>query len=88
MSFLNKLKQKFEEKQAAIASALPAIRTHPDVQKQRFDLCLSCDKLYTPTKTCKVCGCFMQIKTWMPHQKCPLGKWGAADIHENDTQEK
>jgi Family of unknown function (DUF6171) len=47
-----------------------------DIQELRWQICKSCDKLYTPTSTCKLCGCFMQVKTWMPRQKCPVNKWG------------
>lgn len=46
-----------------------------ETQKKRFDICLACDKIFMPTHTCKVCKCFMRIKTWMPNAKCPIGKW-------------
>lgn len=63
-------------------------KTSAEVQKERFDICLSCDKLYFPTKTCRVCGCFMNLKTWMPEQSCPLKKWSevrSSTDSENNT---
>ena len=46
-----------------------------EIQHYRYSVCKSCDKLYKPTDTCKVCGCFMRVKTWMPNQSCPIGNW-------------
>lgn len=50
-------------------------RVTPEVQKQRFDICQNCEYFYKVTTTCKKCGCFMKLKTWMPAQKCPINKW-------------
>ena len=43
--------------------------------QKRLDICLGCDRLIKSTKQCKECGCFMNIKTQLPHASCPLGKW-------------
>ena len=52
----------------------------------RYAICLDCDKLFKPTRTCKECGCFMSLKTWLKNASCPIGKWDAVpdtpDIHE------
>lgn len=41
----------------------------------RFDTCKGCERLFKPTKSCKECGCFMALKTWLKDATCPLGKW-------------
>lgn len=42
---------------------------------ERFAICQVCPRFFKPTGQCKECGCFMRIKTRMPDQACPLGKW-------------
>lgn len=56
-------------------------KVSPEVRQQRLDICLSCDKLYKPTHQCKLCGCFMGVKTWMTEQACPARKWGPGEEH-------
>lgn len=76
---LNKLKEKMETLRNTTEDAAVELLTNkvtPEIQAKRFNTCLSCDKLYKPTDTCKACGCFMRIKTWMPSVSCPLDKWG------------
>lgn len=51
--------------------------TNRQVRSERFDICKECDRLFKPTRTCKECGCFMAMKTWLKGAYCPLGKWGA-----------
>ena len=38
----------------------------------RFDICKGCDRLFKPTRTCKECGCFMALKTWLKDARCAL----------------
>jgi len=78
---LDKIKQKFinarQVVETATVEAIPSSSRAPEsVAKARWDLCSSCEKLYTPTNTCKVCGCFMVVKTNLKNVKCPIGKWG------------
>lgn len=59
----------------------------PELSKARMDVCKGCEKFNHETKTCGVCGCFMDIKvdyltSRNPHKGgaieftvCPLGKW-------------
>ena len=61
------------------------LKASEEVRNERYNICLACDKLYGLTKTCKVCGCFMQVKTYMPEQSCPLGKWGAVSKTETKS---
>lgn len=80
MTLFSKMAEKIAariEQTAADALESINVKVKGHIQKERYDICLSCDKLYLPSKTCKVCGCFMNIKTWMPKQSCPLKKWEA-----------
>jgi len=78
---LDKIKEKLmnarQVVENATVEAIPAGSRAPEsVAKARWDLCSSCDKLYKPTNTCKLCGCFMVVKTNLRNVKCPIGKWG------------
>ena len=82
---LEKLKQKMiEQKKLVGEAALHLIpnKVSATVQQKRLSICESCDRLYKPTYTCKSCGCFMNVKTWMAKEKCPLGKWGVESPEE------
>ena len=43
--------------------------------KKRLDICHTCPKYNKFWKTCKVCMCFMPIKTRVKQAKCPDGRW-------------
>ena len=43
---------------------------------QRWNVCMSCDRLLKATRQCKECGCFMKIKVRLRNSSCPLDKWG------------
>lgn len=49
--------------------------TNKEERDRRYDTCKACDRLFKPTRTCKECGCFMSLKTWLKDATCPLGKW-------------
>ena len=53
--------------------------TNQEARDRRFNICKECDRLFKPTRTCKECGCFMAMKTWLRLAECPLGKWGQED---------
>jgi hypothetical protein len=55
-------------------------RVKDEIQKTRYDMCLTCEHLVKATKTCTKCGCFMTEKTKLPHASCPIGKWDAVTI--------
>lgn len=44
---------------------------------ERFAVCKGCPRLFKPTRTCRECGCFMGLKTWIAEARCPLGYWEA-----------
>jgi len=43
--------------------------------EKRLDICRKCEHFFTPTNQCKLCGCFMNLKTKMKHAYCPVNKW-------------
>ena len=56
------------------AKAIKAMTlSETDESKARLAVCHGCDK-WTGT-SCKVCGCFVNLKVKMPEEKCPEGKW-------------
>lgn len=76
---LNKLQQRLDnaaKKMIDTTRDIVGDKVSEELRTERMNICLSCEKLYKPTTTCKACGCFMSAKTWMPRQACPLGKWG------------
>lgn len=88
---LNKLKERMEQVRDLAQEAAAGVLIHKvseEVQTYRYNICQSCEKLYKPTDTCKVCGCFMKVKTWMPNQECPLKKWPMAPVAEPTSTEK
>jgi hypothetical protein len=46
-----------------------------EVAAYRISICEGCEKWLSLTRQCKRCGCFMDLKTKLPHASCPLGKW-------------
>jgi hypothetical protein len=51
------------------------IKLSEEERNARYNICKSCEWLFIPTSSCKKCGCLMAIKTYMPTQSCPIGKW-------------
>lgn len=76
-----KLGKRLEQSAEDALAFLPKVST--EVREERLNICLSCDKLYKPTRSCKLCGCFMTLKTWMPAQKCPINKWDISEPKAN-----
>ena len=46
----------------------------PEIIKKRLDECLSCENLIKVTKSCKLCGCIMHLKTTLADAEWPIGK--------------
>jgi tetratricopeptide (TPR) repeat protein len=44
-----------------------------DIRQRRLNTCGACPH-HTGIR-CRLCGCFTHVKTWMPHEACPIGKW-------------
>jgi len=43
------------------------------IQQERLQTCGRCEH-HTGVR-CRLCGCFTSVKTRLPHESCPLGKW-------------
>jgi len=48
-----------------------------NLSQQRYNICKLCDNLRSITKTCKICNCFMPLKTKLLSSECPIGKWNS-----------
>lgn len=77
MGMKEKLREMREKAEKIASERLPFEKVSPEVQQERYDICLSCEHLFVQTNSCKKCGCFMGVKTWMAQQQCPLKKWRA-----------
>jgi tetratricopeptide (TPR) repeat protein len=49
--------------------------TPASIYQKRLQTCGQCPH-HTGLR-CKLCGCFTSVKAWMPHERCPIGKWAA-----------
>jgi hypothetical protein len=45
----------------------------PATQQKRLQTCGDCEH-HTGVR-CRLCGCFTRVKTLLPHETCPAGKW-------------
>jgi hypothetical protein len=43
--------------------------------KERYSICENCENFNKTIKTCKICHCFMFVKTKFNDASCPKGKW-------------
>lgn len=50
------------------------INADPDVIAERRAICDSCE--YMANNRCGKCGCWLQYKTALRAEKCPIEKWG------------
>jgi hypothetical protein len=44
---------------------------------ERYNICKKCEHFRASLKQCKLCNCFMPIKTKMLAMSCPIGKWNS-----------
>jgi hypothetical protein len=59
-------------KAAVSGGSLPLVSDA--TQEARFDKCLVCPKRVD--MRCSECGCFVDKKTWVATEACPIGQWG------------
>ena len=50
-------------------------RVTNEVKQERLAICANCEHFNAPTKQCKVCGCFMELKTGFANMRCPKNYW-------------
>lgn len=56
--------------------AASGFRTVPkEIHAARVAQCAECE--HQAGMQCRLCGCFIDAKGWMPHEDCPIGKWPA-----------
>jgi hypothetical protein len=53
----------------------------------RLELCNSCDQLNKITNQCKMCLCYMPVKTMLAQSECPLNKWGKEKSNQNEAEQ-
>jgi len=80
---MNRLQQKLNSLQQAASKlaneTIPFKKVTPEIHAKRWEICQACEHLYKVTNSCRKCGCFMEVKTWMATQRCPIKKWHATD---------
>ena len=50
------------------------------ISQQRLSICKECPMFISFTHQCKMCGCFMDVKTRLHEANCPMGKWDKINI--------
>jgi hypothetical protein len=88
-TFLDNLKNRTAVIAQAALSAkkeIMALVVSDDIKESRMAICNSCEFLFTPTMQCKKCGCFVKTKTAVAPFKCPIDKWQAVSIANNDNR--
>lgn len=43
----------------------PYRKQRKEIAEKRIKICEECEFFYNPTRNCKICGCFMDVKTKM-----------------------
>lgn len=75
MSFLDKLKERVEQAALTTAEKVGILVAEEPVIQTRVEICNNCENLYKPTRNCKLCGCFIDLKTKLQSSSCPINKW-------------
>ena len=44
-------------------------------RKERLSTCNNCEHYNSFFKQCKICKCFMPLKTMLVNANCPINKW-------------
>jgi hypothetical protein len=81
---LDKLKKKLAQ---TSQNVVDVIKLPEEQRNQRLEICKTCDQFHS-TDFCKVCGCYMPVKTYLPGSSCPLKKWLAITAVNSDKTEK
>lgn len=51
-----------------------AVGANEEMSKERLLICKNCVHLRRGPQ-CYICGCFLDLKTRVPEETCPLNKW-------------
>ena len=52
------------------------------IYKERLAICKACEHYFSPTGTCKKCGCFMRVKAKIASLSCPKKMWLKTSVLE------
>ena len=50
-------------------------RSDQEIIEQRLAICQECPLFNKRSRRCRVCGCFMSLKSTLLRAKCPENKW-------------
>lgn len=75
MSYLDKLKNKIDDFSTYKTKLKEKYLVSTEEQIRRITICNSCEFLFTPTRSCKKCGCFVDAKSTIANTDCPMSKW-------------
>lgn len=57
-----------------LSGELPPI-SPDELSEHRMKLCNNCKDFRSGTRTCALCGCFVDLKTRLLQAECPANKW-------------
>lgn len=72
-SVIQTMVNKTENVTEAIGSVITEGPIEPEYQKDRIKICEGCE--HYDHGRCKLCSCFMPLKTRVRNMNCPIGKW-------------
>lgn len=70
--FKNGVKSIFEAAKNIATGVDQYVSTNTEIERK--EICKACPKLMV-TRQCGECLCFIDFKTKLKQEKCPLGKW-------------
>lgn len=50
-------------------------RSEDELKSYRLSICETCPHFKPKVRKCRLCGCFMDLKTTLAKAKCPDGRW-------------
>ena len=50
-------------------------RSDEQIKADRLAICENCEHFKQKMRQCRLCNCFMDIKTTLTRAKCPVDKW-------------
>jgi hypothetical protein len=74
-NFIDKFKNRIIEIQKSAAETVDNYVASSDLQKERLNVCKTCEHFFPPTFSGRKCGCFLKAKTLLKDQTCPVFKW-------------
>jgi len=63
----------FENMFTYIRNLDETIKSSSQLYEQRLEVCKTCERLMSGM--CNACGCFVEMRAAIDHNKCPYEKW-------------